>query len=135
MSGKGFTIDFKDFNKSFKKMAEKEAPSQVAKGLFQAGNEALSDAINKVPKAPKDIGDLRGSAKVMKAEVKGKDIDLTLGFDIEYAARWHELSPAEDSRINWTLPGSGAKYLSSKLQMYKNKYMSIVADVLGKVLR
>jgi len=87
----------------------------VAKGLFQAGNEALSDAINKVPKAPKDIGDLRGNAKVMKAEVKGKDIDLTLGFDIEYAARWHELSPAEDSRINWTLPWFWSEILIIKI--------------------
>lgn len=129
------TIDFTDFEKGFKKMCEGRIPSEAAQGLFEAENELLRDAINIIPKAPFKEGHLRASARAEKPEVRKEEIEGQCGFNIEYAARWHELSPAEDSRINWTLPGSGRKYLEIKMMMYKNKYMQIVADFLKKVLK
>ena len=104
------TVDCSDFEKGLKKLAEKTIPPEVGKGLFKAANELLHDAINVQPYAPFDEGTLRGSAQTNKAEVKKGEVSVEAGFNIEYAARWHELTPEEDSKINWTLPGSGRKY-------------------------
>jgi len=125
-------LDFTDFEKRFKKIVEDAIPSEAAKGLFKAGNELLNDAITKRPMAPFDEGHLRGSARTEQAKIERDKISLDCGFNIVYAARWHELTPSEDKRINWTLPGSGAKYLSSKMVAYKDKYMFIVAEHIKK---
>ena len=123
-----YAVDFSDFNARFQRIVKGAVPSEAGKGLFKAANQLLDDAINKQPFAPFKIGDLRGSARVDKAVVAGSLISVMCGFNISYAARWHELTPAEDARINWTLPGSGAKYLESKMARYMADYMEIVAS-------
>ena len=95
----GFTVDFSDFEKGFKKLVENSAPEALAKGMFQAGNALLKDAIYEKPMAPFKEGHLRGAAQVNKAKVSRGEIETEAGFNIVYAARWHELSPAEDARI------------------------------------
>ena len=124
----GFSVDFSDFEREFKAVTEHAIPEEAAKGMFKAGNALLHDAIYEKPYAPFDEGHLRGSARAEEAKVEKDKITGLAGFIIVYAARWHELSPAEDSRINWSLPGSGRKYLEIKLMMNKNKYMFIVAE-------
>lgn len=128
------TVDFSEFEKNFKKIVESVIPEEAGKGLFEAGNALLHDAIYEKPYAPFDEGHLRASARTTKAEVKDGDISILAGFNIVYAARWHELSPAEDKRINWSLPGSGRKYLESKMIQFKEKYMQIVAEHYKRVL-
>ena len=123
----GFTIDFTKFNKGFNRIVKDTIPSEAGKGLYKAGNEFLRDGIKVKPYAPFDKGDLRGSARVDKAEVTNGKISVDAGFNIEYAAKLHELTPAQDSKTSWTLPGSGRKFLESKMAMFKNKYMEIVA--------
>ena len=129
------SVDFKSFEKGFKKIVKKASGEEAGKGLFKAGNELLRDAINEIPYAPFDEGTLRGSARVTKAEIKKGEVSAVAGFNIIYAARWHELTPEEDSKIAWTLPGSGRKYLESKMARYKNKYMQIVAKHIENVLK
>src|SRR4030042_5013618 len=124
----GMTVDFSNFEKGFKTIVEGAIPEDAGKGLFKAGNELLNDAITKRPMAPFDEGHLRGSARTEEAKIERNRITLNCGFNIVYAARWHELTPEQDSRINWSLPGSGAKYLEIKLMVYKNKYMFMVAE-------
>lgn len=131
----GFTVDFSDFEKKFRSIVEGAIPEEAAKGLFKAGSELIIDAKEKVPKAPWDEGTLRRSSKVNEAKIEKDKIALEVGFNIVYAARWHELTPAEDKRINWTLPGSGAKYLESKMMAYKQKYMTIVAEHIKKTAK
>ena len=145
-------VDFRDFDKGMKTLVEKSVPARVSQGIFRAGNELLRDAIYEKPFAPFDEGALRASARtqfpngisvdfgkgVPGTTVDAKDLDgfsLLVGFNIIYAARWHELTPAEDARINWTLPGSGRKYLEIKLVRHKDKYIKIVALYLEKFLR
>ena len=127
------TVDFSDFEKGFAKII-KECPEEGARGLFKAGNELLKDAKEIIPKAPREIGDLHGSAQVNKAEVKKDEISVEAGFNVIYAARWHELTPEEDRKISWTTPGSGRKYLESKMVVLKEKYMEIVARHIKNVL-
>ena len=123
-----FTMDFKQFEKEFKRIAENAIPQEAGKGLFKAGNELLQDAVKEPPQAPKKKGKLWGSKRVTKAEVKKGEISVKAGFNIVYAARWHEAEP----NINWTTTKGasqpGPKYLESKMGKYKNKYMEITAD-------
>ena len=131
----GMTVDYSDFEKGFKKIVKKVSYDESGKGLFKAANELLHDAINEEPYTPFDEGALRGSARTNKAEVKRGEALVVTGFNIEYAARWHELTPEEDSKISWTLPGSGRKYLESKMVKFKEKYMAIVAKHIENVLK
>ena len=129
------TVDYSDFEKGCAKIIKKASDEEAGKGLFKAGNELLRDAKLVVPMAPWKLGDLHASAQVNKAEVKKGEVSTVAGFNIEYAARWHELTPEEDSKISWTTPGSGRKYLESKMAMFKEKYMAIVAKHIENVLK
>lgn len=145
-------LDLREFDKRFKTLVETSVPSAVSWGIFRAGNELLRDAIYKVPKAPFEEGHLRASAMTMTSDgvlrpfneapdpmkaINAKDGDeysLVAGFNIVYAHRWHELTPEEDARINWTLDGSGRKYLETKMIRYKEDYAKIVANYLANLL-
>jgi hypothetical protein len=124
------TIDFKDFDKGFKKLVEKSAPDDFDKGLFRAGNELLHDAIYVIPKAPFKEGSLRASARTETPKGEPKGSGILAGFNIVYAHRWHELTPEQDRKISWSLPGSGRKYLESKILMFKDKYVRIIGSYL-----
>ena len=130
----GMTIDMSDFEKGFKKLIDQAAPEALAKGMFTAGNALLKDAIYEQPYAPFDEGHLRASARVDTAKVTKDEVETSAGFNIAYAARWHELSPAEDARISWTLPGSGRKYLESKMARNAKRYLAIVGEYLKSLL-
>ena len=144
------TVDCSDFEKGLKKLVEKTIPPEVGRGLFKAGNELLRDARLVAPTAPWEIGDLHGSARTQgagsqlyeegqdmgaKANISKDEVSIAAGFNMIYAARWHELTPEEDSKIAWTTPGSGRKYLESKMVMFKEKYMAIVAKHIENVLK
>jgi len=127
-------IDFSDFEKGLARLVKDVEPRETARGLFQAGSQLIVDAIEMRPYVPFDEGHLRGSGRTDPARVTAGGAEVTVGFNKEYAARWHELSPEEDKRINWSLPGSGRKYLELKMSMFKDKYMKIVATHLQGVL-
>ncbi|MBE3124844.1 MAG: hypothetical protein IMZ57_04210 [Acidobacteria bacterium] len=128
------TIDFSDFEKGLTKLVKQSEPKATAEGLFQAGSRLIIDAKEMKPYVPWKEGTLSGSGRTDPANVTRDGAEVTVGFNKEYAARWHELSPEEDAKINWTLPFSGRKYLESKMAMFKDKYMKIVATYLAKVL-
>lgn len=143
----GFQMNTKDFMQKFLKIAQETVPSLAGQGLFRAGNELLRDAIKIVPRAPFREGHLRGSArtqgagqamhqltsgqkKAFRAHKTDAGIWVLVGFNIEYAARWHEIDQMYSIWVKWTLPGSGRKYLESKMAMFKDKYMKIAADFI-----
>lgn len=149
------TLDLSDFNKGMKNLQEKAMPKEVARGLFQAGNELLHDAIYEVKfTAPKDVGDLWASARTQGGDgvlrerseseapmgFKSDDIpdasSINAGFNIVYAAKWHEVSPTKN--INWTTDkGSkdpGRKYLENKMIRNKKKYMWMVGEHIRRIL-
>jgi len=129
----GFTMDFKDFEKKFTHLVKSAIPEAAKKGLFQGFNEALRDAKEKVPKAPRDKGDLHGStAGTVKTKITKDEISVSGGFNIDYAAKLHEMPKEKASRTNWSLPGSGPKFLETKLVRNKRKYMEIVVKSIKK---
>jgi len=130
----GMYINFDDFNAGVKKLVEHAEPKATAKGLFAAGNALLNDAIYQVPKAPFKEGTLRGSARADAPVADRLGAEVLVGFNIVYAHRWHELTPEQDSKISWSLPGSGRKFLETKMARNKEKYLRIVGNFLKRVL-
>lgn len=128
MAKSGFFLDTTSFDKEFAKVTKKTIPELTQKGLFNAANEALRDAVEEQPYAPWKLGNLAGSKEV-HAPKSPTDLAIEFGFNIVYAARLHE-----DGKPgwNWTKPGSGPKYLSTKLARFKDKYMKIVALTISK---
>ena len=122
----GFSMDFSDFDKKFAKIVKKAIPELAAKALFQVGGKVIADAIKKQPRAPQLTGNLWRSQLIMPPKIL-KDISIEVGFAAEYAARLHEAP----SNWNWTLAGSGPKYLEAKLSQYHRNYMKFVADFIA----
>jgi hypothetical protein len=131
----GMTIDASDFEKGLTNLVKTLEPEATARGLFDAGERLIIDAIEQKPYAPVRERHLIDSGRTDIAQITETGVEVVAGFNIEYAARWHELTPAEDATINWTLPGSGRKYLESKLIRFKEKYMKIVAKSLEDTLK
>ena len=124
----GISFDFSEFEKEFREIVQREIPKKVADGLFRVGALILADAINEVPRAPHKTGALWRSQKVEEPEISEDEIKINCGFNIEYAARLHE----GEKHWKWTLPGSGPKYLESKLSMFKDKYIQALARFLSE---
>lgn len=127
-------LDFSDFNKKFGNLVKNAYPDDARKGLFNAMNELLSDAITKPPQAPRDIGDLWGStAGTVEVETKTKELSVSGGFNIKYAHYHHE---AEPGAFKYTISAKcrqpGPKFLQSKMAMFLKKYMKIVAETIRR---
>jgi len=133
----GMTFDTRDFDVKFKQVTEKRIPSAAERGLFQTGALVIRDAIMEQPQVPKSRGvtkeggkrgqapgHLRRSQKIEHPKTIGKITGVEVGFDTDYAAAVHEMP----GTVNWSTPGTGPKYLESKLIRNKEKYAKNVAD-------
>jgi len=125
----GMELDAVDFLKSFKTLTQNYFPDAVREGLFKVvGPNVVADAIKKPPRAPHLQGHLWRSHFIKDPREVGmrsspKAIELLVGFNTPYAAKWHEISEAKEAKINWTLAGSGRKYLENKLIFFGGDYM------------
>lgn len=145
----GVGFDAAELYKSLKMLDGEVTEKQVAIGLFQAANALLKDAIYVAPQAPKDVGDLRGSARTMggdgvlqktgtkhKPIKSGKDLSVVCGFNIVYAAKWHEIS--ETKKVNWTTDkgaaNPGPKYLEKKMAIFGKRYTEIIGEYVRELL-
>ena len=132
----GFELDAVDFLKSFKKVTQGYFPDIAREGLFKVvGPRVIADAIKKPPRAPHDKGHLWREHFIKDPREIGmssspKAIELLTGFNTPYAAKWHEISEAKEAKINWTLPGSGRKYLENKLIFYGGDYIRKLVDFM-----
>lgn len=124
MAKTGFTVNMKDFNKKFYKIVNKKIPGLSAEGLMKAATQLIRDAIQEQPTVPKKVGHLRRTQQIERPKIKHGEISIEAGFNADYAAAVHE-SP---SNLNWTEPGSGPQFLTTKLAKNKNKYMKTTAD-------
>ena len=122
----GFFMNFSGFNSSFNGIVKVAIPGKIEKACFDVGWIILKDAKENPPKAPRKIGDLHTSGVVEPFEF-GK-LGVTVGFNKEYAAKWHELPKGAQKNVTFSLPGSGRKYLETKLHWFKDKYIKFVAD-------
>lgn len=130
----GFIMDFRDFDKKFEKVVKRTIPQASAKALYEEAPYVLRDAIMETPTVPKSRGVTKGGrrgggpghlrrSQKIERPLLFPDISVELGFNAEYAAYVHEMPRS----YLFTIPGSGPKYLESKLIKNKEKYMKNVA--------
>ena len=120
-------MNLSKFAKDFTRITSKTIPDKAGDASFKVAAMIINDAIKVEPKAPFDEGMLRASQFINLLMQK---LGVELGFNIIYAAKWHELEKSKEKDIAWTTPGSGRKYLSSKLSMFKNKYIKFLASMI-----
>ena len=131
-----YKLDFSQLNAKLKQYQQLCKSDYAPEGIRKACQEIILDANNVPPRTPFKWGALRGSGKVDKVEKQGDQIIGQVSFgagasgqDAPYAARWHE---AEPGSVKFTAPGAGPKYLESKLNMFREKYMKIIAEVIRR---
>ena len=124
------TFDTTSFTKGLKSINAKLTGSQSERAVFAAISALKNDADRIPPKTPHLEGHLRGDYKIeVKQSIMGTDSQLT--FLMPYAARWHETG----ADINWSESGVGPKYVEKKIDRFRDKYLRIMGQVLGKVIR
>lgn len=150
MSGNdgSFEFDMTEFDKRFTKAALKTVPEALEDAMFAVLSEVKHDADTVQPKTPLLEGNLRGDytfvlegitkSRIASTGKKGgagpqpaerygaKSIIAKIIFRMPYAAKLHE---AVGKKIAWSEPGSGPKYLESKLSMFRRKYWGMIAEV------
>ena len=147
----GIKLDARKLEASLRRL-DADYVKVVGPALFDAGNRVLEDAIYIKPMAPKRKGFLRRSARTEGQDglkKSGKNQKRTAfkkasvwlikaGFNIVYAARWHELSVAEEGTIQWTktkgAPEPGRKYLEAKLARFGDEYLEIIGNHVKQFL-
>ena len=126
MAKTGMIFDSKDFDIKLPRVINKEIPEAAANAFFKMAGMVIRDAILEEPRVPKARpgGALWRSQQIEKPRIEHGEISIELGFNIEYAAYVHEAP----SNLNWTLAGSGPKFLEAKLIKNKEKYMAELAQ-------
>jgi len=145
---KEFTLDFSDFAKKSKILLDKILPEVAEKAMATAGMQLLNDAVMEVPTVPIKEGFLRGSGSVhvqnklvyvspygkpgkaattIDLPIKKGQITATAAFNTSYCARLHE-----SIGFHFSEPSSGPKFLESKLIRNKERYFTIIANVIKK---
>jgi len=118
-----FQVDYSDFIKDFDDITKRQIPSKGHKALGRVGIKIMADAIEEEPYAPHKTGLLWRSKVVNEWLDK---LTLEVGFNTEYAAFVHEMPSSNE----FTLPGSGPKFLESKITKNRDKYIAMLADEL-----
>lgn len=122
----GIIIDAQDFLKKYPEITGVVIPAWAAKGLYYAGTLLMRDAKMVQPFTPHKWGGLWDSETIKQAVSTAGAWSLEGGYNIVYAAKLHE-SPVG---LNWTLDGSGPKFLEIKMTMFRDRYMGAVAQVI-----
>ena len=123
MAKTGMTFETKDFDIKLPRVINKEIPEAAASTFSKVAGMVLRDAITEEPKAPHKTGHLWREQKIEQPKIERGEISIELGFDVEYASAVHEMP----SNVNWTMIGSGPKFLEAKLLRNKEKYMAELA--------
>jgi hypothetical protein len=121
----GFYMDFSAFKKEFEQVVNNTVPDLTKKGLFSAASSLKLDSDHVQPKTPVKEGHLKGSWMTQVGSDAGSWC-LLCGFNVEYASYVHEMV----KRHPWTEPESGPKFLESKLYMFPDKYLRLVAETI-----
>jgi hypothetical protein len=124
-----FEINFEDFDRKFIAFAVHEAPDAARQGIKDAIDQLYQDALTVEPTVPKKEGTLRAQAD-KAVEVSSDSIVGTLTFTQPYAHRRHEeeRGPVSGKPVVFTEPGSGPKYVETKIVRFMKDYIGIVRD-------
>jgi len=96
--------------------------------MRKAVNEFKRDVLDTPPSCPMDSGNLYNAHETIIDSFGGDLYGGVVVRDVDYAGYVHEgiHGQASDTVIRYTRPGSGPKWLESKLRMYGAKYYAIL---------
>lgn len=123
MAKTGMTFETKDFDIKLPRVINKEIPEAAASTFPRVAGMVLRDAILEEPKAPHKTGHMKRNQKIEYPKIEKGEISIELGFNTDYAMIVHEMP----SNVNWSMAGSGPKFLEAKLLRNKEKYIAELA--------
>ena len=119
---KGMDIILSNLNKEIRNIE-----GRTMKGLIQAAIMIRDDMKKTPPLIPLDTGNLRASWFTTPLRKEGM-IGLIIGFSANYAIFVHEMVDKDGKVINWSLPGSGPKFLEASLKRNKDNVLKEIRD-------
>jgi len=120
----GMTLNSRDFDRTFPRVTEKDIPQDVADAYREVVPLILKDAIMEDPRVPHKTGNLWRSQKIEIPKIERGQVTIEFGFNADYAAYVHEMP----EQTNWTMDGSGPKFLESKLSRNGSRYFERIAE-------
>ena len=103
-------------------------------GMSKVVTQYKNDALNKPPAAPRKTGWLAGH-HVTNVTVLGNIIRGSLSVvDTPYAVSLHEGISRWGTPYKFKTPGTGMKWIESKILMYKDKYTNILLESITQGL-
>lgn len=118
------------------KKASADVQTNVNRAVAEVGEDLLTVVMPGVPmSAGPDAGDLRRSGYVDHSKPGIADV----GFSAPHAVFVHEMGEEggvypERAPINWTTPGTGAKYLTGPFLLNRARYKDYIMDAARKGL-
>jgi len=126
--------DFKDFQSGMARIRSAIVEG-TKKGMQEAMEQFREDAFNVSPSVPELTGDLKDAHKIkITKTAQGVQGELIIR-GIPYAAAVHAGVTPKGVIVNWTKPGSGAFWLTSKSLMFHKKYDKIIAQEVVQKFR
>lgn len=133
MSKETFTMDFKIFEASLVAWAN-EHYTEAKEGLASAFWNMIDDARWKPPQAPFQLGDLHASAEIDDIIIGHSYIQVSGGFNIEYAAKQHEQETSYEKPTTSVVKNPGPKFLETKMAEFGKDYIEIVVERMKRKL-
>jgi len=107
---------------------------EIDKNSRKATDENAQDLLSEaIPLTPFKTGQLRESGKIIKTKDSSEEYMQEVSFgggQVNYAAAVHEMPTKRmtTSTINWSEPGTGAKFLEIPLNRNLGKYRQNIID-------
>ena len=125
------TTDVSEFKQLLVALRAKVPHATIA-GVNVAMTEFKSDCLTKPPAVPRDTGHLANSHEVLPTKQVGTEIIGTLKVSTPYAASLHEGISRWGTPYTFKTPGTGAKWVQSKLLRFGRKYVTTAIGVAKK---
>ena len=109
-----------------------KVPHATIAGVNVAMQEFKDDCLTKPPAVPRDTGRLADSHEVLPTKQIGTEIIGTLKVSTPYAASLHEGISRWGTPYIFKTPGTGAKWVQSKLLRFGRKYVTTAIGVVKK---
>ena len=111
-----------------------KVPCATIAGVNVAMQEFKDDCLIKPPAVPRETGHLADSHEILPTKQLGNEIIGTLKVSTPYAASLHEGISRWGTPYKFKTPGTGAKWVQSKLLRYDQKYIDTVIRVARKAI-
>ena len=125
------TTDISSFKQLLVTLRAKVPQATVA-GVDAAMSQFKNDCLTKPPAVPRKTGHLADSHEILPTKQLGNEIIGTLKVSTPYAASLHEGISRWGTPYKFKTPGTGAKWVQSKLLRYGQKYIDIAIRVARK---